>query len=131
MNKNIQDLEYHSESNESTLSKDLFESNIKTEKDSDISNNNNNDDNDTPHTTFGSVYNGLSFLDRYLWIWIFIAMAVGMILGNFVPNTGEVLQRGHFVGVSIPIGKFIYIFFSLIFISGLIVFFFFFEYFFY
>ncbi|KAL1965033.1 hypothetical protein VTN77DRAFT_6093 [Rasamsonia byssochlamydoides] len=30
-------------------------------------------------------------------------MAVGIILGNFVPNTGPALQRGTFVGVSIPI----------------------------
>lgn len=33
-------------------------------------------------------------------------MAVGIILGNFVPNTGPALQKGEFVGVSIPIGEF-------------------------
>lgn len=32
-------------------------------------------------------------------------MAIGIILGNFVPNTGEELQKGKFVGVSVPIGK--------------------------
>ncbi|GAB1208817.1 hypothetical protein APSETT445_007580 [Aspergillus pseudonomiae] len=31
-------------------------------------------------------------------------MAIGIILGNFVPNTGPALQQGKFVGVSIPIG---------------------------
>lgn len=31
-------------------------------------------------------------------------MAIGIILGNFVPNTGPALQKGQFVGVSIPIG---------------------------
>jgi len=31
-------------------------------------------------------------------------MAVGIILGNFVPNTGPALQKGKFVGVSMPIG---------------------------
>lgn len=33
-------------------------------------------------------------------------MAIGIILGNFVPSTGPALQKGKFVGVSIPIGKF-------------------------
>ncbi|EJD54751.1 arsenical-resistance protein ACR3 [Auricularia subglabra TFB-10046 SS5] len=46
---------------------------------------------------------GLSFLDRFLVIWIFLAMAVGIILGNLVPSTATSLQRGTFVGVSIPI----------------------------
>ncbi|KAF2182571.1 SBF-domain-containing protein [Zopfia rhizophila CBS 207.26] len=47
---------------------------------------------------------GLSFLDRYLVIWIILAMAIGNILGNTVPSTGFALQRGEFIGVSIPIG---------------------------
>ncbi|KAL4940205.1 sodium bile acid symporter family-domain-containing protein [Aspergillus oleicola] len=34
---------------------------------------------------------------------IFLAMAIGIILGNFVPSTGPALQRGKFVGVSVPI----------------------------
>jgi len=33
-------------------------------------------------------------------------MAIGIILGNFVPNTGPALQKGKFVGVSVPIGKY-------------------------
>ena len=49
---------------------------------------------------------GLSFLDRFLVIWIIIAMALGIILGHFVPSTGPALQRGQFVGVSLPIGLF-------------------------
>lgn len=47
---------------------------------------------------------GLSFLDRFLVLWIILAMAIGLLLGNFVPSTGEKLQQGTFVGVSIPIG---------------------------
>jgi ACR3 family arsenite transporter len=31
-------------------------------------------------------------------------MALGIILGYFVPETGPALQRGQFVGVSVPIG---------------------------
>jgi len=33
-------------------------------------------------------------------------MAIGIILGNFVPNTGPALQKGKFVGVSVPIGMY-------------------------
>jgi hypothetical protein len=32
-------------------------------------------------------------------------MALGIILGNTVPSVGPALQRGEFVGVSIPIGE--------------------------
>jgi ACR3 family arsenite transporter len=51
-----------------------------------------------------SAFKSLGILDRFLALWIFLAMAIGIILGNFVPNTGPALQRGTFVGVSVPIG---------------------------
>lgn len=51
-----------------------------------------------------SAFKGLGWLDRFLAVWIFLAMAIGIILGNFVENTGPALQKGKFVGVSIPIG---------------------------
>jgi len=49
---------------------------------------------------------GLSFLDRFLVIWIVLAMAIGIVLGNTVDSVGPALQKGEFVGVSIPIGAF-------------------------
>lgn len=55
-------------------------------------------------TTKQSAFKSLGWLDRFLALWIFLAMAIGIILGNFVENTGPALQRGKFVGVSIPIG---------------------------
>ena len=53
-----------------------------------------------------SAFKSLGWLDRFLALWIFLAMAVGIVLGNFVPNTGPALQKGKFVGVSVPIGLF-------------------------
>ncbi|KAF4638031.1 hypothetical protein G7Y89_g69 [Cudoniella acicularis] len=50
-----------------------------------------------------SAFKALGLLDRYLALWIFLAMAIGIILGNFVPNTEPALQKGKFVGVSVPI----------------------------
>lgn len=51
-----------------------------------------------------SAFKGLGWLDRLLALWILLAMIIGVLLGNFVPNVGPALQRGRFVGVSIPIG---------------------------
>ena len=47
----------------------------------------------------------LSWLDRLLALWILLAMAAGIILGNFVPSTQEVIERVQFVDVSLPLGK--------------------------
>lgn len=52
-----------------------------------------------------SAFASLGLLDRFLAVWIFLAMAVGIILGNFVPSMSPALEKGTFVGVSIPIGK--------------------------
>ncbi|KAF2277868.1 arsenical-resistance protein ACR3 [Westerdykella ornata] len=46
---------------------------------------------------------GLSFLDRFLVVWIVLAIAIGIILGNTVDSVGPALQKGEFVGVSVPI----------------------------
>ena len=51
-----------------------------------------------------SAFKSLGWLDRFLAVWIFLAMAIGIILGNFVPETGPALDKGKFVGVSVPIG---------------------------
>lgn len=60
---------------------------------------------DDSNKTKVSAFKSLGILDRFLAVWIFLAMAFGIILGNFVPNTGPALQKGKFVGVSVPIGK--------------------------
>lgn len=35
---------------------------------------------------------GLSFVDRYLTLWIFLAMAVGVMIGYFIPSTGDFIN---------------------------------------
>merc|ERR1719487_1532763 len=46
---------------------------------------------------------GLSWLDRLLVVWIILAMAIGIIIGNLAPSVGPALQQGEFIGVSAPI----------------------------
>lgn len=45
----------------------------------------------------------LSFLDRYLPLWIFVAMALGLGLGRAVPSIGASLDTVKVGGVSLPI----------------------------
>lgn len=52
-----------------------------------------------------SAFKALGWLDRFLAIWILLAIVVGILIGNFVSGAEEGLQKGQFVGVSIPIGK--------------------------
>ena len=47
----------------------------------------------------------LAWLVKLLAVWIFLAMAVGIILGEFVPSTSVVLEKVKFVDVSLPLGK--------------------------
>ncbi|TGJ81192.1 hypothetical protein E0Z10_g7568 [Xylaria hypoxylon] len=50
-----------------------------------------------------SAFKSLGWLDRYLAVWILLAIILGILLGNFAPGTAAALDRGRFVGVSVPI----------------------------
>ncbi|KFY35645.1 hypothetical protein V494_05732 [Pseudogymnoascus sp. VKM F-4513 (FW-928)] len=65
------------------------------------------DSENSRHASKESAFKSLGLLDRFLAVWIFLAMAIGIILGNFVDNVGPALQKGTFVGVSIPIGAYL------------------------
>jgi ACR3 family arsenite transporter len=45
----------------------------------------------------------LGFLDRYLTLWIFGAMALGIALGYFIPGTAEFISRFQAGTTNIPI----------------------------
>jgi ACR3 family arsenite transporter len=52
----------------------------------------------------GSVVRRLSTLDRFLPLWIFGAMGLGLALGRIFPDLGAGLDRVKVAGVSVPIG---------------------------
>ncbi|MGN0099683.1 MAG: arsenic resistance protein, partial [Dietzia sp.] len=45
----------------------------------------------------------MSFLDRYLAVWILVAMAAGLLLGRFVPGLDRALDAVKVGGISVPI----------------------------
>lgn len=50
-----------------------------------------------------AVVGKLSTLDRFLPVWIGVAMAAGLVLGRMIPGIGDVLSAVEIDGISLPI----------------------------
>ncbi|QNS08376.1 ACR3 family arsenite efflux transporter [Streptomyces xanthii] len=50
-----------------------------------------------------SIVRKLSTLDRYLAVWILLAMAIGLGLGRLIPGMGDALAKVEIGGISLPI----------------------------
>ncbi|PPJ23752.1 arsenical-resistance protein [Nocardia nova] len=57
----------------------------------------------TAHATHPAVVAKLSTLDRFLPVWIGVAMAAGLLLGRLVPGLGNGLSAVEVDGISLPI----------------------------
>lgn len=57
----------------------------------------------TARTTHPAVVGELSVLDRFLPVWIGVAMAAGLLLGRLVPSLGSGLSAVQVDGISLPI----------------------------
>ena len=55
-------------------------------------------------TSEAPILRRLSVIDRFLPLWIFAAMALGVGLGRAYPDLGAALDRVKVAGVSVPIG---------------------------
>lgn len=52
---------------------------------------------------------GISFFQRYLTVWVFLCMVVGVLLGHFAPALPELMSRFEYARVSIPMAILIWV----------------------
>ncbi|KGB78170.1 arsenical-resistance protein [Cryptococcus deuterogattii R265] len=49
------------------------------------------------------IVKSLSFLDRFLALWVLVAMILGVVIGEFAPNVDAILTGANLKGVSVPV----------------------------
>ena len=52
---------------------------------------------------------GISFFQKYLTVWVFLCMLIGILIGKFVPIVPSVLSKLEIAGISVPIAVLIWI----------------------
>lgn len=52
---------------------------------------------------------GINFFQRYLTIWVFLCMVIGVLLGRFIPALPELLAKFEYARVSIPMAVLIWV----------------------
>ncbi len=53
--------------------------------------------------------NGIGFFQKYLTIWVLICMAIGILIGKFIPSIPQFLNKFEYAQVSIPIAILIWL----------------------
>lgn len=62
-----------------------------------------------PYAKEDSCGDGISFFQRYLTLWVFLCMVLGVLAGHFVPEIPEALGKMQLAGISVPIAVLIWI----------------------
>src|SRR5690554_8071825 len=52
---------------------------------------------------------GMSFFQKYLSVWVAICMAIGILIGRFVPEIPDFLNKFEYYNVSIPVAILIWV----------------------
>ena len=50
----------------------------------------------------GENNSGISSFQRYLTVWVFLCMVVGVLLGHFIPELPALLNKFEYARISIP-----------------------------
>lgn len=65
--------------------------------------------NEEVYTMTKKETNGIGFFERYLTIWVIVCMAVGILIGKFLPFIPQFLNKFEYAQVSIPIAILIWL----------------------
>jgi ACR3 family arsenite transporter len=57
----------------------------------------------------GEPKSGISFFEKYLTVWVVVCMAIGILIGLYLPWIPEVLSRFEYASVSIPVAVLIWL----------------------
>ena len=52
---------------------------------------------------------GISFFQKYLTVWVFLCMIIGVLIGHFIPAVPQALGKLQIAGISIPIAVLIWV----------------------
>lgn len=52
---------------------------------------------------------GISFFQKYLTVWVFLCMIIGVLVGHFIPAVPQALGKLQIAGISIPIAVLIWV----------------------
>ena len=60
---------------------------------------------------------GIGFFERYLTVWVFICIVIGVAIGKFIPIIPETLSKFEYYNVSVPTAILIWVMICLLYTS--------------